>query len=258
MTRVPAIEDAGYGYDVFGANGDWVKYAERAGSFFYDHWFRVESKGIENVPASGAAIIIANHSGTLPIDAMMLWMDVLRNTRPPRLLRSVADHFVLNLPFFGTFAARTGAIGGTRANVQRLLQDGELIQIFPEGVPGVAKHFRHRYELAAWRVGHAEFAIRHRVSVVPAAIVGAEEQMPQIGRLPVHAFGIPHLPIPLVPLPLPVRYHIHYGRPLSLHEDLPREAADEPEVLERAAARTKAAVQTLLESARRERKGLFA
>jgi 1-acyl-sn-glycerol-3-phosphate acyltransferase len=130
--------------------------------------------------------------------------------------------------------------------------------IFPEGVPGVAKHFRRRYELAEWRVGHVEFAIRHRVPIIPAAIVGAEEQMPQIGRLSVHAFGIPHVPIPLTPLPLPVRYHIRYGRPIVLDADYAPDAADEPAVLERAAALAKAAVQELLEGARKERKGWFA
>ncbi len=111
---VPTLDDAGYGYDIFGANLDWVRNAERAGRFFYERWFRVDSKGSENIPASGAAIIVANHSGTLPVDATMLWMDVLRRTNPPRLLRPIADHFVLNLPFIGSLATRTGAVGGTR------------------------------------------------------------------------------------------------------------------------------------------------
>jgi 1-acyl-sn-glycerol-3-phosphate acyltransferase len=257
MSFTPSIDDAGHGYDVFGANADWVLRAERAGAFFYEHWFRVISKGSENIPATGPAIVVANHSGTLPVDATMLWMDVLRHTDPARLLRPIADHFVLNLPFFGTLATRTGAVGGTRANVKRLIERGELLLIFPEGVPGIAKKFRSRYELAPWRVGHVELAIRHRVPIIPVAIVGAEEQMPLIGSLPVHAFGIPHVPIPLTPLPLPVRYHIRYGRPIALYDRHAPASADDPEVLEGQAARVKAAVQTLLESARSERTGVF-
>jgi 1-acyl-sn-glycerol-3-phosphate acyltransferase len=258
MGHIPAIADAGYGYDIFGANADWVRRAERAGAFFYEHWFRVDSHGHGNIPTAGAAIVVANHGGTLPFDATMLWMDVLRRTNPTRLLRPIADHFVLRLPFFGTFATRTGAVGGSRANVRHLLERDELLLVFPEGVAGVGKNFRHRYELAEWRVGHAEFAIRHRVPVIPTAIVGAEEQMPQLARLPVHAFGIPHLPIALSPLPLPVRYHVRYGAPVYLYEEFPPGAADEPEVLDIAAARTKAAVRTLLESTRRARRGVFA
>ena len=258
MAHVPAIDDTGYGYDIFGANADWVRRAERAGAFFYEHWFRVDSHGHEHVPSTGAAIVVANHSGALPFDATMLWMDVLRHTSPARLLRPIADHFVLRLPFFGTVATRTGAVGGTRANVRHLLERRELLLVFPEGVAGVAKHFRHRYELAEWRVGHAEFAIRHRVPVIPAAIVGAEEQMPQIARLPVHVFGIPHVPVVLSPLPLPVRYHIRYGAPLFLYDEFPPDAADEPEVLDNAAARTKDAVRRLLEGERSSRRGVFA
>jgi 1-acyl-sn-glycerol-3-phosphate acyltransferase len=130
--------------------------------------------------------------------------------------------------------------------------------IFPEGVPGVAKPFTRRYELAEWRVGHVEFAIRHRIPIVPAAIVGAEEQMPQIGRLSLHAFGIPHVPVPLTPFPLPVRYRIRYGRPIALYDQHAPEVADDPSVLESAAADVKAAVQDLLDGARKERRGWFA
>jgi 1-acyl-sn-glycerol-3-phosphate acyltransferase len=258
MAHLPTIDDAGYGYDIWGANADWVHFAERAGAFLYERWFRVDSTGHENIPSTGPAVIVANHGGTLPFDAAMLWMDVLRHTRPARLLRPIADHFVLRLPFFGTFATRTGAVGGTRPNVRQLLERGELLLVFPEGVAGVSKNFGHRYELGEWRVGHAEFAIRHRVPVIPTAIVGAEEQMPQLARLPVHPFGIPHVPIVLSPLPLPVRYHVRYGTPLFLHEEFPPGAADDPEVLDVAAARTKGVVQKLLESGRRARNGVFA
>jgi len=258
MVHLPTIDDAGYGYDIFGANADWVRFAEHAGAFLYERWFRVDSQGHEHIPSTGAAVIVANHGGTLPYDAAMLWMDVLRHTQPARLLRPIADHFVLRLPFFGTFATRTGAVGGTRPNVRHLLERGELLLVFPEGVAGVAKNFGRRYELAEWRVGHAEFAIRHRVPVIPAAIVGAEEQMPQLAKLHVHPFGIPHVPLALSPLPLPVRYHIRYGAPLRLYEEFPLGSADEPEVLDAAAVRTKTAVQNLLESGRRARKGVFA
>ncbi|MFW5920291.1 MAG: acyltransferase, partial [Polyangiales bacterium] len=108
-----------------------------------------------------------------------------------------------------------------------------------------------------WRVGHAELAIRHCAPVVPVAIVGAEEAWPQLGRLRVHPFGAPWLPVPLSPIPLPVHYHIWYGEPLMLHEGLEPGDADDPRLAEAAAARVREAVQALIDRGLRERPGVF-
>jgi len=121
-------------------------------------------------------------------------------------------------------------------------------------VTGVAKPFRDRYQLQAWRVGHAELAIRHRVPVVPVAIIGAEESWPLLGRIDgVRAFGAPYLPIPVSPVPLPVRFHLHYGAPLELHHDLPVGAADDPRVVAAAAGRVRDAMVDLITHGRRAR-----
>ena len=109
--------------------------------------FRVISKGAENIPEFGSAILAANHSGNIPIDAMMLWNDVLRQTEPPRVARGIADHFVPALPFIGTLFARAGMVGGSAGNVRSLLDKGELLMIFPEGVPGIIKPWEERYQL---------------------------------------------------------------------------------------------------------------
>ena len=108
----------------------------------------------------------ANHSGNVPLDGMMLWNDVLRHTRPPRVVRGIADHFVPALPFIGTIFARGGMVGGSRGNVRALLEAGELLMIFPEGTPGIIKPFHKRYQSKKFRVGHAELAIRHQVPVI--------------------------------------------------------------------------------------------
>ena len=257
--RVP-VRDAGHGYDAFGMTARGVARAAALFEPLYRHYFRVESRGVEHVPAHGAAIVVANHSGTLPFDGVMLWEDVL--LQRGRVLRTVADAFVPGLPFLGTFYARGGVVGGARGNVRALLEAGELPLIFPEGVPGIGKPFRERYRLQGWRVGHAELALRHRVPVVPAAVVGAEEQMPQVLRLEWlgRLLGTPYVPVPLTPVPLPVRYHLRYGAPLLLHEELGApgpEAADLPELVERAAARVRAAVEALLRDALAERRGVF-
>lgn len=249
------IRDEGYGYDPYGLERDHVALGIALTRPLYEGYFRVASHGAEKVPKSGAAILAANHSGTLPFDAAMLWADVVRQVG--RVPRAVADYFVSNLPFVSTLFTRAGAVAGTRDNVRSLLDAGELMMIFPEGVPGIGKPFHERYQLQEWRVGHAELAIRHRAPVVPVAIVGAEEQMPQIARLKLRLFGAPYLPLTLTPLPLPVRYHIHYGEPIPLHEEFRREDADDPEAVKEAARRVRDAVEELIEIGLRERKGIF-
>ena len=250
--------DAGHGYDPFGLHPDFVAFGEVLTGPLYDRYFRVRSKGHENIPKTGPAVLAANHSGAIPLDGMMIWADVLRHTDPPRVARAVADHFVPMIPLIGTLFARGGMVGGSRGNARTLLENGELLMIFPEGVPGIAKHFRERYHLQDWRVGHVELAIRHRAPVIPVGVVGAEEQMPQIGRIPVRVGGLPFIPITLTPLPLPVRYHILYGAPIPVHEDYRPEHADDPAAVREAAARVKAAVQALLDQGLSERTGIFA
>jgi 1-acyl-sn-glycerol-3-phosphate acyltransferase len=250
--------DAGHGYDPFGLHPAFVAMGLGITRFFYEKYFRVVSKGAEHIPAEGAAILAANHSGTIPIDAMMLWTDVVRQSDPPRVPRAVADYFVPMLPIVGTLFARSGVVAGSRGNVRQLLEAGNLMMIFPEGVPGIGKNFRDRYKLRPFRVGHAELAIRRRVPVIPVGIVGPEEQMPQIARIEgVNLFGVPYIPITLTPLPMPVRYHIRYGEPIPLHKDYRRNQADDPEVVTEAANRVQAAVRKLVEQGLKEREGVF-
>jgi 1-acyl-sn-glycerol-3-phosphate acyltransferase len=249
--------NAGHGYDAFGLHPDVVAFGEALVAPLYDRYFRVVSRGHENLPAEGPAVLAGNHSGAIPVDAMMVWLDVLRKSEPPRVVRAVADHFVPMIPLIGTLFARGGMVGGSRGNARALLESGELLMIFPEGVPGISKHFKDRYRLQDWRVGHAELAIRHGAPVVPFAVVGAEEQMPQIGRIPIAVAGLPFIPITLTPVPLPVRYHILYGEPIPVHRDYRPEHADDPAAVREAAARVKGAVEALIAQGLSERTGIF-
>lgn len=244
-----------HGYDVFGAHPDGAAIAHFVTGFLYDRWFRVKSEGHAHIPATGPVIVAANHSGTLPFDAMMIYADLLRRTDPPRLPRAVADSFVAGLPFIGLLFARAGVVGGARRNVEYLLQEDELLLIFPEGVPGISKRFGQRYQLQRFRGGHVELAMKYGASIVPAGLVGAEEQMPQIARLPLRLFGAPFLPVPATPLPLPVRYHLAYGEPIRFERD--PEAADDPVRIREGAERVQSAVQELIDRQLAEREGLF-
>ena len=251
------ITDAGHGHDRFGMSQAGMAAALAATKPLYHHWFRVTSHGIHHVPDTGAALLAANHSGMLPLDAMMLCCDVAWRAEPPRALRVVMDHFVGELPMVGRFFTRAGGFGGSRGNLHALLDAGELVGVFPEGAPGIGKPFRDRYQLQEWRIGHAELALRHRVPIVPVAIVGAEESWPQLTRLPIRAFGSPWLPVPATPLPLPARFHIHYGAPIPVPELYGPEDALRASAVRDAAARVHDAVAALLERGLAERPGVF-
>ena len=248
--------DAGHGFDRFGMHPDFVALGECIGMPLYDNYFRVKSYGAENIPTSGPAVLAGNHSGTLPLDGAMLWVDVLRHTEPPRTARPIADYFVSTLPLVSTLFARCGVVGGSKGNARALLEAGELLMIFPEGTPGIGKPFSERYKLQTWRQGHCELAIRYSAPVVPVGIVGAEEQMPQIARIPLGG-AMPYLPVPATLVPLPVRYHIHYGEPLRFDEEFSPSDADDPEIVADAARRVKKAVQGLLDRGLEMREGIF-
>ena len=249
--------DAGHGYDRFGLHPEFIGLGDALVSPIYSRYFRVKSYGAEHIPAAGPAVLACNHSGTLPIDGAMLYMSIYRNTDPPRIPRPVADYFVSSLPVLSAFFARCGVVGGSRGNARALLEAGEMLMIFPEGVPGIGKPFSERYQLQEWRKGHCELAIRHNAPVVPVAIIGAEEQMPQLFRIPVKGLSIPYLPVPATLIPLPVRYHVHYGEPLRFDEEYSSDDADDPEIVTQAAARVKEAVQGLIDRGLKMRTGVF-
>jgi 1-acyl-sn-glycerol-3-phosphate acyltransferase len=251
------FHDGGHGYDAFGLSLRWLAAVERLAKPLYEGYFRVDSRGIEQVPREGPVILASNHGGMLPVDGLMLAMDVLRGTGRRRVPRVVMDHFVTELPWIATAFARIGAVRGHRSDLDALLHRGAALVVFPEGVPGIGKDRARRYQLQPWRVGHAELALVHRVPVVPVAIAGAEDQWLQLARIPVHPWGIPYLPIPANVLPLPARYHIRYGAPLALHERLSPSDPRDPEVVALAAQTVKESVSALLVQALAARRGVF-
>lgn len=250
IARTSSFHDEGHGFDVFGFHPPALAAAVQASAPIYERYFRVDSVGAEQIPASGPAIVIANHAGVLPVDAAMLCLDILR--RSARIPRAVSDHFVPRLPIVSTYFARLGVVSGTRTNVRTLLERGELIVIWPEGVSGMSKRFADRYHLQHWSVGFAELALRYHAPVIPVAVLGAEESWPLLGKLRVQLFGSPYLPVPATLLPLPTHYHIRYGSPLQLEG-----APEDPHDVTAAAERARDELAHLLRDALDARRGVF-
>lgn len=254
IANPPDFHDEGHGYDMFGLYPPRLADVVVAARPLYERYFRVRSSGAFRIPP-GPVILVANHAGVLPVDGAVLCLDVLRQSEPTRIPRAIADQFIPRLPLVSTAFARLGVVSGTRANVRWLLEHGELIVIFPEGVSGPAKPFRERYTLQRWTVGFAELAIRHRAAIVPVAILGSEESWPVIAKLGVRLFGAPYLPIPLSPVPLPVHYEVRYAPPIHLDND-PSDA-DDPDVVAAVADRVRAELEQQLADSRLVRRGVF-
>jgi 1-acyl-sn-glycerol-3-phosphate acyltransferase len=148
--------------------------------FFYRYWFRAEVEGVENVPASGGALLVSNHSGALPPDAAMIGKAIREEHAQPRPLNITVEHFFKGYPFFSMLASKIGCVPAHPANVHRLLSDEEsLVLVFPEGRKGTEKVFHERYRLRRFgRGGFVAAAMRARAKIVPVCVVGAEEAAP--------------------------------------------------------------------------------
>ena len=225
-----------YEVDEFGFDPDFnstvLLPAARA---LYEHWFRIELTGLENVP-EGGALLVANHSGTVPLDALML--SVALHDNADRCIRLLGADLVYQIPVLGHLARKAGHTLACKADAARLLGKGELVGVFPEGFKGVGKPFAERYKLQRFgRGGFVGTALRAGVPIVPCAIVGAEEIYPKIADLRPLArlLGLPYFQItPTFPLlglgglvPLPSRWVIQFGAPMKL-DDYGAEDADDP------------------------------
>jgi 1-acyl-sn-glycerol-3-phosphate acyltransferase len=192
----------------------------------YQRWFRVEVRGIENVPSEGGALIVANHSGTLPLDALMTQVAVHDEHPRGRHLRMLGADLVFSTPVVGDIARKSGSTLAGNADAERLLAGGHLVGVWPEGFKGIGKPFSERYKLQRFgRGGFVSAALRTRTPIVPCAIVGAEEIYPILGSMPTLArlLGLPYVPVtptfpllgPLGLLPLPTKWLIEFGEPIA-------------------------------------------
>jgi 1-acyl-sn-glycerol-3-phosphate acyltransferase len=208
--------------------------------FFYDKWFRVEVSGIENLPATGAGLVVANHAGTLPFDGPMLSVAVHDHHPAHRNLRLLVADMAFGMPVFGPIARKAGHTMACNTDANRLLAGGELMAVFPEGYKGLGKPFRDRYKLQRFgRGGFVASALRAKAPIIPCSIVGSEEIYPMLADVKVLArvLGVPYFPVtPLFPLagpagliPLPSKWHIAFGAPIDTSE-YDEHAADDPMV----------------------------
>jgi len=211
----------GMGGDPFGFDVTTASNAAMMLAFFHRMYFRTEVFGIENVP-SGRVLLVANHSGQVPIDAAIVGSSLFFDANPPRVVRAMVEKWTATLPFVSAFFNRVGQVVGVPENARRLLEMGEVLLAFPEGIRGVSKPFERRYQLEQFGLGFMRLAIETDTPIVPVAVIGAEEQYVSLGNLkwaarllniPVFPL-IPQVFVPGAQMPLPTKYRIHFGEPM--------------------------------------------
>jgi 1-acyl-sn-glycerol-3-phosphate acyltransferase len=251
------------GFDPFGFSPDFVSWADPVLTALHRHYVRTEVFGIEQVPATGRVLLVANHSGQLPFDGVLIGASMLLDRDPPRIIRSMVERWAMTLPFVSYLFPRLGQMIGTRENCRAMLEREQAILVFPEGVRGSNKVFQKRYQLQPFGYGFMRLALETNTPIVPVGVVGGEEQIisfynaEKLGRL----LGMPALPIGpgalLGPLgmvtPMPVKYRLHFGAPMTFTGS----PDDEDRVIHGYVEEVKAELNRLIQHGRATRKGIF-
>lgn len=230
--RVPAA------IDDFGRDEEYIQRMKPVTDFLFNKYWRIQVEGLENVADTGPCLLVANHSGMLPFDGWMIQHAVHELHPSGRPVRFLMEQWFTSLPFLSYTMARLGQVRGSQVNAERLLERGELVGVFPEGVKGIGKSYRDRYHLQRFgRGGTVRLAMKTRAPVVPVAVVGAEETYPvmftsgflaNVMRVPFFPFT-PLFPLlgPLGALPLPSKWHIRFGERIPLGDFSPGAWEDE-------------------------------
>jgi 1-acyl-sn-glycerol-3-phosphate acyltransferase len=229
--------------DEWGFDEGFADLVEPLFAFLYDRWWRVQVDGVSRVPPHGRVLLVANHTGILPWDATMISVALLREHPLPRHPRFLALNWAFELPWVSVFLRKVGGVVASPYNALRLLEQDQLVAVFPEGVKGTGKPFAERYRLRRFgRGGFAEVALRTGAPIVPVAVVGSEEIYPKLGDIPplARAIGAPFFPVtptfpwlgPLGAVPLPSKWRIEFCDPIDTAHHGAEAAGDRRLVLE--------------------------
>lgn len=230
-----------------------------------EKWFRVEVRGVENIPTDTGALIVSNHSGTIPVDGIITMYSVLKHTG--RHIRPLGADLVFRLPFVSELARKGGATLACNEDAVRMLARGELAAVWPEGFKGIGKPYSERYKLQRFgRGGFVSAAVRTGVPIVPCSVVGAEEIYPLIGNVPALArlVGAPYVPItpffpllgPLGLIPLPSKWIIEFGEPIRTDVYDPAQS-DDPMLTFDVTDQVRETIQQTLYTLLMQRKSVF-
>jgi 1-acyl-sn-glycerol-3-phosphate acyltransferase len=252
--------------DRFGRDERFAERLEPLVELLYATWWRVAVRNVERVPATGPAVVVANHGGAVPWDAFVLRHALGREHPSRRDLRPLLDDRACGLPLVGPAAIRYGAVRASPEAASRILTDGGVVGVFPEGSAVERKHWRDRYRIQRFgRGGFAKLALRAGAPIVPCAIVGSEEASPGIART---GWLAERLGVPLLSsnqslrlgaaalLPLPSRWTLRFGEAIDVRAT-GAAAADDPAVVNEITERVRVALQQMLDEGVAARTSVF-
>jgi len=262
-----ARRGANYEVDDFGFDPQWTESFLAVFMVMYRDYWRVETTGVENVPATGRALLVSNHAGVLPWDGTMIKTAVFAEHSHPRHVRALVASLFMGMPMLSWFLRRTGQTVGHPDDTRRLLELDELVLVFPEGVRGTGKGYKDRYRLRRFgRGGFVATAIRSGAPIIPVSVVGSEEIYPMVGDIAPLArlFGLPYFPVtpfwpwlgPLGMIPLPSKWRIQFHAPIHV-EDYPPEAADDNNLVMALADEVRDTIQQGIYDQLKLRRGVF-
>jgi len=265
--RQLASRGPNYVVDDFGFDPQWTESFIGLFKTLYRDYWRVETSGVENVPASGRALLVANHAGVLPWDGTMIKTAVFTEHTHPRHVRALVASQFMGMPVMSWFLRRSGQAVGHPDDTRRLLERDELVLVFPEGTRGTGKGFRQRYRLRRFgRGGFVATAIRAQAPIIPVSVVGSEEIYPMVADLRPLArlFGLPYFPVtpfwpwlgPLGMIPLPSKWRLQFHPAVEVSH-LPAKAADDQHLVMALADEVRDTIQQGIYDNLKLRRGVF-
>lgn len=253
--------------DPFGMDRHFVQRIKPIFDYLYFKYWRVQTTGIENIPNQGRALIVANHSGTVPYDGAMIKIAILNEHAERKDARFLVEDFVYHMPFLGGFMYRIGGVRACPENAEYLLNSDHLVAVFPEGVKGIGKFYRQRYRLQRFgRGGFIRLCMKTNSPLIPVGVVGAEEIHPIIFKSSTlaKAIGIPYIPItPTFPLlgllgciPFPTKWSIHFGKPIQFDVHGPS-AIDDDLLIHKLSEKVRSEIQEIIMELLRKRRSIW-
>lgn len=259
--------DGDYEVDKWGRDLELVAELKPLFKFMYEKYWRVTTTGLENIPSKGSALLVGNHSGVVPWDGAMVIAAIAEEHPQSRMVRALHLSRATEVPIVGLALARMGQVQALPENAARLLDENELVLVFPEGVKGIGKPFGERYRLARFgRGGFVRVALRAGVPIIPVTIIGAEEIHPNMYNLKPLAslLNLPYIPAtptfpwlgPLGAIPLPTKWSIHFHKPIEV-KNIKHRPAEEPLLVSKLSSQVRDTIQKKIYEQLKKRKNVF-